>query len=140
MLLFHFLILEANDGEKKEAPLRVQRGNVEARASTRRCKSPWKTRASSRLIRTVCKLKRVSVRFFFFSFFSFSFFSSFFLFFLSGVRQLVFASGLNADLNTKRETAILLRPWGLWTTRRPCETYIHLLGDPIETKQNRLPF
>lgn len=53
--------------------------------------------------------------FFFFSFFSSSFFFSFFffLFFLFGVHQLVFASGLNADLNTKRETAILLRPWGL---------------------------
>ena len=32
--------------------------------------------------------------------------------FLLDVHQLVLASGLNADLNTKRETAILLRPWG----------------------------
>lgn len=92
---------------KKRGSFECSTRDVEAR----RCKSPWKTRASSRLIRTVCKLKRVSVRLFFL--FSFSFFFFFlFLLFLLDVHQLVLASGLNADLNTKRETAILLRPWG----------------------------
>lgn len=55
----------ANDGGGGRGSFESSTRDVEARASTRRCKSPWKTRASSRLIRTVCKLKRVSVRFFF---------------------------------------------------------------------------
>lgn len=113
-------------GGGEEAPLRVQRGTLKRERQRGGAKVRGKRALPAGWFEQFASWNAFQFVFFFSSFFSFSFFSSsFFLFFLSGVHQLVFASGLNADLNTKRETAILLRPWGLWTTRRPCETTVY---------------
>lgn len=102
---------------------REKRTQAEARASTRRRKNPWKTRAPSRSIRTACKLQAATQIFFF-------------LFAARvHVQQLVFASELNADLNTKRAILLLLETVGSERFEILNNAYTRVLQDFIETKR-----